>query len=243
MDINISQKPAQPGAPNFFESGLIHDLNKVLTIILANADMLMDDLPIFGQEWVRAKRIQTSAMRASDILDQAINPLRKPRQSLACVSILTLIQEVLEVLQSILPAGIEVHVDSRITRDKILADAAQIFEVLMNLLINAVQAMEGGEGRLTVGLDEVALRDRPDNPKCPSSNYLCLEVRDSGPGIPQRVLDLIFEPYFSTKEKDRGLGLGLTLARRIVEEHGGSITAESQPGDGTVFRVLLPYVD
>ena len=110
----------------------------------------------------------------------------------------------------------------------VVADIQQLNHVFMNIILNAADAM-GGKGRL--GIKTYLL---------PEKNTICMEVSDSGPGIPKEIISRIFEPFYTTKQEGRGTGLGLSMAYSIVEDHGGNIRVESKEGKGTVFIIELP---
>jgi CheY-like chemotaxis protein/anti-sigma regulatory factor (Ser/Thr protein kinase) len=124
-----------------------------------------------------------------------------------------------------------------------MADATQIHQVAMNLLTNAYHAMEHEGGKLDVTLKEVDLdvNDLKD-PAILAGSCICLTVEDTGAGIDEYVMDRIFEPYFSNKEKDKGTGLGLAMVHGIVKSYGGNIRVYSEPGKGTAFHVYLPEI-
>ena len=124
----------------------------------------------------------------------------------------------------------------------ILADTAKIQQLLLNLCRNAVQAMAGTDGKLTIGLDSIFLDSEQAStyPNMASGHYARILIQDTGPGMDPEVLERIFDPYFTTKEPREGTGLGLAVAFGIAVSHGGTILVESQPGKGSSFEVLLP---
>jgi two-component system NtrC family sensor kinase len=118
------------------------------------------------------------------------------------------------------------------------ADSTQIEQVLTNLLMNSIQAMpEGGEVEVSIGKAEAT---PPTDKGGTNQACLCLKVRDEGVGIPKEALEHVFEPFYTTKGSSQGTGLGLSIAQDIVQDHGGWIVAESEPGKGTCFSIFLP---
>jgi CheY-like chemotaxis protein len=125
----------------------------------------------------------------------------------------------------------------------VMADATQIHQIAMNLLTNAYHAMADQGGKLGVTLKEVNLDvDDLKDPAMLAGSYVCLTVEDTGAGIDEYVMGRIFEPYFSTKEKDKGTGLGLAMVHGIVKSYGGNIRIYSEPGKGTAFHIYLPVI-
>ena len=153
----------------------------------------------------------------------------------------TIIEEVAKITTETFPDDIEVTVDVPDELHDIVGDATQVQQVLMNLCVNARDAMEDG-GRIDISAfpaefsEEAAHRNIDAKP----GRYVCLVVSDTGTGIPEEVIDKIFEPFFSTKAEGEGTGLGLSTAYSIVKSHNGFVDVESEAGEGTTFRVYLP---
>jgi two-component system, cell cycle sensor histidine kinase and response regulator CckA len=152
-----------------------------------------------------------------------------------------LVEETLKLLRSVLPSTIQMvrHIHPA---PPVLVDPTQIHQVIMNLCVNAQHAMEGRQGRLEVGLDEVLA----DESLCARSADLCsgryarITIRDTGCGMSPEILNRIFEPFFTTKEVGQGTGLGLAVVHGIVKNYNGAILVQSRPGEGSVFEVFLP---
>jgi CheY-like chemotaxis protein len=155
-----------------------------------------------------------------------------------------IVKEVLKLMRASLPATIELRQEIS-DRGAILGDPTQIHQVLMNLCTNAYQAMRDGGGLLEVILAESFLEE-PPAPGWLSARpgrYLKLSVRDTGHGIDPAIIDRIFDPYFTTKEKGKGTGLGLAVVHGIVKSHGGTIRVSSRVGQGSVFDLYFPLID
>jgi two-component system NtrC family sensor kinase len=220
-------------------SGVAHELGTPLNVVAARAQMIErgesegaaahNDARIIREQTARMTRI------IRDLLDFARS--RKPQtgaHDLNAIAALTV-----EMLTPIAQRhGVSL---SRPTRDEPIfarVDAAQIQQVVTNLVMNAIQAQKGhGEVRLRVH-DQCP--NLPNHPELERSEYVCLTVEDDGEGVLPDVLDHMFEPFFTTKEVGEGTGLGLSVAYGMVEEHGGVIDVESAPGAGTTVRVALP---
>ncbi len=225
--------------------GIAHDFNNILGAIIGYAElsfMDLDDLdhPIHQ----KLKSILHAGNRAKDLVTQILAFSRMQEHILTPIRIDPIIKEVIKLLKASLPADIKLETQIK-ARQHVLADAGQIHQVIMNLCTNAYHAMENGGGTLTVSLESVLLEEGcPDLPvDLPPGWYLKLNVEDTGVGISPSVLDNIFDPYFSTKDKNKGTGLGLAVVHGIIKSHGGVIDVKSNPGEGTAFHVFLPVTD
>jgi CheY-like chemotaxis protein/anti-sigma regulatory factor (Ser/Thr protein kinase) len=153
--------------------------------------------------------------------------------------------EAVKLLWSSTPANIAVKQNVEKNLPHIIADPTQVHQVIMNLCTNAVQAMEDDGGELRVGLRETRLsaEDAAQFGNLQTGLYIELTVSDTGPGIPLAIQGSVFEPYVSAKERGQGTGLGLAIVRSIVENAGGGVRLESEPGRGATFTVVLPAVE
>ncbi|MEW5725107.1 MAG: ATP-binding protein, partial [Thermodesulfobacteriota bacterium] len=142
------------------------------------------------------------------------------------------------------PSTVDIRADLTAGNSTVLADPTQVQQIIMNLCTNAYQAMSDKGGVLTVGLFEVPREENLSAaaPGLRAGATLCLRVSDTGTGIEPAIMDRIFDPYFTTKGLSEGTGLGLSVVHGIVENHGGVILADSQPGRGTTFDVYLPLI-
>src|SRR6185369_13192120 len=170
---------------------------------------------------------------------------RQQEQDRKLVSLADVVPEALKLLRSTIPATIEIT--SRITAGvpTVLADASQIHQVVMNLGINASQAIGRGAGIITVELDDTHVDGSvaAHSPDLHEGHYVRLRMGDSGVGMTRDVLERIFEPFFTTKPLGSGTGLGLAVVRGIVKSHDGAITVYSEPGKGTQFHLYFPVVE
>jgi CheY-like chemotaxis protein/two-component sensor histidine kinase len=154
------------------------------------------------------------------------------------------IKECLQLIRASLPSTIEIHQNLDISADLVIASSTQIHQLLMNLATNAGHAMAENGGSLSVTLEKVSL-DGEQSAKYQNlshGNYAVITVEDTGQGMDEATMNRIFEPYFTTKEKEVGTGLGLSMVHGIVTKAGGEVTVESKLGIGTTFRVYLPSV-
>jgi|GEM_PF-5883043 len=221
--------------------GVAHDFNNILMAIIGYTVLARDTLPADSKPALYLQEALRASDRAKNLVEQILTFSRPSATESTPVVMKHLIEEVLSILHSTIPEHIIVHtrLESEAT---IMADANQIFQVTMNLCTNALHAMQDQGGSLEIFLEEAdldppALAAHPDLSPGP---YLQLTVKDSGGGIDPAVIGRIFEPYFSTKERGKGTGMGLAIVHSIIKEHGGSITVSSPPRQGTTFKILLP---
>ncbi len=220
--------------------GVAHDFNNLLTTILASTDLLLEeDLPkaIRGDLEV----IRQASGRASGLTGQLLAFSRQEKLQRRPVDLAALAEETFQLLRRLLGTEVNVSMHREAHPIPIEGDANQLAQVIVNLSLNARDAMpRGGTLSIRTGhrlLDAVATNN---GTTLPAGHYAVLEVTDTGAGMDQETLDHIFEPFFTTKAAGKGTGLGLATTLRIVEEHGGKIEVESLPGQGTAIRILLP---
>ena len=232
--------------------GITHDFNNILGAIIGYTDLAIIDIPDGSKAKDNLLEAKKAARRAKELVNQILTFSRQSEQKLIPVKISIIIKEALKLLRASLPTTIEIH--EHIDRDTgtIKADPTQIHQVLMNLCTNAGHAMREKGGILEVSLRNFDLGFRNSEIKEDEKHfpmnltpapYLKLTVSDTGHGITPDVLERMFDPYFTTKEKGEGTGLGLSLVHGIVKDHGGTITVESEPEKGTTFRIFFPRIE
>ena len=222
--------------------GIAHDFNNLLYMITGNAELALDDIPKWNPAHDNLKEIQAASMRAAGIVKQLLNFSRKIDQKLKPIGAITIIKDALKFLRSMIPSSIKICKQLPLTDVSILADPIQINQVLMNICTNASQAMEKTGGNLTINVEIESLTDdAADNyPDLSSGKYVKIAVTDTGPGIDSKIIDRIFDPYFTTKEVGKGSGMGLAVVVGIIKNHGGAITVDSRPGKGATFTIFFP---
>ncbi len=147
------------------------------------------------------------------------------------------------MLRASIPANIEIQTGISTGSDWVLADSTQIHQLLMNLCTNAAQAMKGQVGTLGLCLDEVRVDFPFAHPGLKEGSYVKITVNDTGHGIPAMIMDRIFDPYSTTKQRGEGTGLGLAVVEGVVKNHNGIVTVASEVGKGTFFSVFLPQLE
>jgi CheY-like chemotaxis protein len=224
--------------------GVAHDFNNLLTPILGHAALLHEDLPPDDPRAEDLQEIQAAAKRASALTHQLLAFSRKQVLELKTLAPGDVVRDVEGMLRRTL--GETIHVAVTVPGDLALvrADAGQLEQVLINLAINARDAMPKG-GRLGIALRNVAVDegDAAEAAEVRPGRWVLLEVTDTGIGMTPEVLGRLFEPFFTTKERGKGTGLGLSTVYGIVKQHGGAVVPSSTPGRGSTFRVYLPAVE
>ena len=211
-------------------SGIAHQLNNPLNNISTSCQILQEDIAEGNSEFIGKllNNIDQEVDRARDIVKGLLEFSREREFQQNWVNLENLVIRTTRLITSQLPAGVEIFTEIPEDLD-IYADAQKLQEVLLNLLLNASQAMPNEVGRITI----TAVKDK-------RAKQVEILVKDSGCGIPENHLPHIFDPFFSTKEVGYGTGLGLSVAHGIIEQHGGTLTVVSRVGEGSVFTIRLP---
>ena len=225
--------------------GIAHDFNNILSAIMGNVELILMKHPEDGKYDKKLENIYAACERAKDLIAQILAFSRKSIAEPRPVALQSLVKESLRLLKASLPSTIEIR--QRIT-DKpiqVMAEPTQIHQILMNLCTNAHHAMIGGGGVMEVGLSVIDVQPDESKGNLPvgAGSWVRLSVSDTGAGIPLEIIDRIYEPYFSTKGKGLGTGLGLAVAHGIVQSYGGAIAVDSQPGKGSTFTVYLQRLE
>jgi len=225
--------------------GIAHDFNNILSPIILHTEMVLEDIPEENPFRFNLEEVHDASIRAKDLTRQILTFSRQTEQDRIPLIISPIIKETLKLLRFSFPSTIEIRQNVETEGGAILADQAQIQQILMNLCTNAAYAMREEGGVLEIGLTDVYLSssDVVQNDNLEPGNYISLTVRDTGPGMERSVKDRIFDPYYTTKGKGEGTGLGLAVVHGIVKNYDGAITVESEPEKGTVFQVFLPKVE
>jgi len=219
--------------------GIAHDFNNLLTVITNYGAMLMADLPEGSTARTDAAEMIQAANRAAGLTRQLLAFSRRQVLQPQVVDVNLLAGNLEKMLRRLLRADIELETRFASTPNLVFADAGQLEQVLMNLVVNARDAMPDG-GRITIETRSVSVAAGERKETVPPGNYVALIVADTGKGMDAATMDRIFDPFFTTKPVGKGTGLGLSTAYGIVEQSGGHIRVESEVGRGTTFTVYLP---
>jgi len=222
--------------------GVAHDFNNLLHVILTYASLLEDSLTDDEQR-DDAHQIAHAATSAADLTRQLLTFSRRELVKPKVVDVARSLQDMDKLLRRTVGPEVDLVITAGQTVPRILIDSAQLEQILLNLVVNARDAMVG-PGTIAVSIRGIDVD--PLQAACrelPPGRYAAIEVSDSGKGITPEVIGRIFEPYFTTKECGKGTGLGLAIVHGVVHQAGGSVTVESALGLGTTFRILLPATD
>ncbi len=220
--------------------GIAHDFNNILSAIIGYTDLSLYTGVLPPVIRSNLEQIKKASNRAKDLVRQILSFSRTEEFREEAVDIAPIIKEALKLLRAIIPSSIEIQSRVPSHLGLIKTDPTRIHQVMMNLCSNATQAMEGG-GLIRVSFQRLERNDYPEDvTEIASDSCFCLSVADNGAGIPADVLPRIFDPYFTTKHKGEGTGLGLAVVHGIVVRSGGTIKVVSEVGSGSTFRLYFP---
>jgi len=224
--------------------GIAHDFNNILGAIIGYTELYKDAVANQPRVVNAMDKVLKAAHRAKDLVNQILTFSRRTGQEKKPMMLIPLIKEVAKFMRASLPTTIEIRHSFSCASDVVTADATQMHQMLMNLCTNAGHAMKAHGGLLEIGLTDVMVGEGDtQHASLPPGRYLLLSVRDTGCGIPPDLLARIFEPYFTTKDKGEGTGLGLSVVDGIVKSHGCAIRVYSEVGTGSVFHIYLPQTE
>lgn len=225
-------------------SGIAHDFNNILGAVIGFSELVLLDLPEDSRSRKNLEMVLAAGERAKDLVQQILAFSRQSEEERKPLQIGHTVKEVLKFMRASLPTTIEIRQQVDTDIGYVMADPVQIHQVVMNLCTNAHHAMTDKGGVLDVRLTSCALGTRQAvlRPPLKPGPHVKLTVKDTGHGMERAVMEKIFDPYFTTKEKGVGTGLGLAVVHGIVEKHGGAITVESAPGTGSCFEIFFPSI-
>ena len=222
--------------------GIAHEFNNILSIIIGNNELAMETAPKLGYLKDNLEEIRSASMRAKEVVKQLLTFSRQDNAKKVPLDIGTVVKDSLKLIRSSIPANIDIRQRLCDNVDTIVANPTQINQLLINLCSNATDAMPPSGGMITIELRNICLKKDSGTVDLglKPGRYIKLVVRDNGVGMEKKILNRIFEPYFTTKEVGKGTGIGMAVVHGIVERHKGVITVESHPGEGTLFTTYLP---
>ncbi|HKD62848.1 MAG TPA: PAS domain S-box protein [Candidatus Acidoferrales bacterium] len=224
--------------------GIAHDFNNLLMVIQGYSDLLVERLP--GADPLRrnAEQIQMASQRASSLTRQLLAFSRKQMLAPKILNVQSVVAEMEKILRRLIGEDIQLETSSSADLGLVRADRSQIEQVILNLAVNARDAMPQG-GRLTIETANVELDSSYSHPPAVLSpgRYVMLAVTDNGCGMDAETQAHVFEPFFTTKEKGKGTGLGLATVYGVVKQSGGYVWVYSEPGRGTSFKIYLPRIE
>ena len=210
-------------------AGVAHEINNPLSAVIANAQILLQDLPHTNEDWIESvKLIETAGQRAGNVVKNLLGLARKELSEFLPIDLNESIQNALHLLShELMIHPVQITFDAGADFPPLIASKENMQSVWINILMNAIEAIGEDEG-----LIEITTRYK--------DGEFSIVMRDNGPGIPEKTVSKIFEPFFTTKSPQKGTGLGLSVVHRIIKLHGGRIMVESKLGKGTKFTILLP---
>ncbi len=221
--------------------GMAHEINNKLVPIVTFSELLLMSTPADSKDRKPLQTIHDAAGRIRDLVARILTMSRSETPGTAAIDLKTVAVETMALLRATLPPNVRLSLDAA-TEGRVLGDASQIEQVLVNLCTNAAYAIGPAQGEVRIALDETELGDggAAGAGLLPRGRYVRLQVSDTGSGMSPQTLQRIFEPFYTTKGLGEGTGLGLSIVHGIVTGHRGRITVESELGRGTTFTILLP---
>jgi signal transduction histidine kinase/ActR/RegA family two-component response regulator len=222
-------------------AGIAHDFNNIMAVILLYAEMAARTTTLPERDRERLLTIKQQAYRATDLIRQILDFSRQSMLERQLIDLLPLVKEQVKLLERTLPESITTRLDLDQESYVVHADPTRMQQLVMNLAINARDAMPDG-GELSIGLARMRVESElgGEHADRPAREWVQLTVADTGEGIPTEVLPRIFDPFFTTKAHGKGTGLGLAQVHGIVAQHDGTIEVTTEPAQGTTFTVYLP---
>lgn len=222
--------------------GIAHEFNNILSIIMGNTELALDELQEWNPAGANLAEIKTASLRARDVVKQLLTFSRKDDTKKTALDMGAVVKESLKLIRSSIPTNIDICRNIAEELNPIMGNSTQINQVLINLCTNAADAMLNTGGSIGIDLDKLFLDENKENlyPGLSSGPYVKLVISDTGCGMDMDTLNRVFEPYFTTKEIGKGTGIGLAVVHGIVERHNGLIHVDSVLGKGTVFTLLFP---
>lgn len=242
---NQLQQAQRMEAIGYLTGGVAHDFNNILASIMGYTDLAIERLKSDARETVEGylQEVRSAGNKARNLVGRMLAFSRGGTGDPIPVELVEMVNNSMRLVRASLPSTITLSLESTSSHDKVLVDPVQLQQLLMNLCINARDAIEGS-GLITLQVIDI----KPYVNECASCHrpvmgeYACLSVTDTGSGMSEQLVERIFDPFFTTKQSGQGSGLGLSIIHGIVHEYGGHILIDSQPGAGTRFRILLPIL-
>ncbi len=225
----------------WWPTGVLHDFNNMLAIILSHSSIALTKLPSDHPAHRYIDRVVRATKRAADISSQLLIDMSHQLTELMAIDLNRVVQDTVELLEPKLMNKAEIKLHLKTNLPPVLANATQMQQVVMNLLLNAAEAIEQTPGRITIATGSLSGLEAGQQlclQGLPSGDYVYLQVTDTGIGMDKAIIHRIFEPQFTTKPT--GTGIGLTATIDIIKVHKGAIRVCSTPSYGTTFQVFLP---
>jgi signal transduction histidine kinase len=224
--------------------GIAHEFNNILGIIIGNTELAINTLPDANRTQACLTEIRSASLRARDAVGHLLTFAHKSPVGCEAMHISPVIRDAIKIMQAAASRSIEIHLDIKYESAIIMADPADINQVIMNICNNSIHAIGENQGIIDVCLDCIQLEasSASQYKDLKPGKFAKLTVEDDGHGIDQVIMERIFDPYFTTREVDQGLGMGLAIVYGIVNQLDGAIKVKSSVGKGTVVEILLPVI-
>ncbi len=232
------------GSIGTLAGGIAHDFNNLLTIVLGFSELMLTDKDPADQDYEDLQRIRHAAANGAELVHRLLVFSSKTEPRLGPMNLNAQIVQVEKLLRRTIPKAIDIQLGLSDDLPEINADPFQMEQILMNLAVNARDAMPDG-GKLSVTTEMVTLGEDYSSVSAEArpGRYVVMAVSDTGHGMDKQTVERIFEPFYTTKEVGRGTGLGLAMVHGIVNQHNGCITCDSEVGLGTTFKIYLPVLE
>lgn len=241
LDAQLQQAHKMDAIGNL-AGGIAHDFNNILSGIFGYTELAQMECSPDSQIYKDLNEVIASSQRAKDLVSQILTFSRQSDAVRTPVIPATAIKESIKMLRPIIPSNIEIHFHLDEINGFINANPTQLSQIFINLATNSLHAIGDKNGDLTISLREIIFQeeDLKDKLEANIGHYVQISFSDTGSGIPKKIKDRIFEPYFTTKEEGKGTGLGLSIVHGIIKSYGGFITVYSEPSRGTTINIFLP---
>lgn len=224
--------------------GIAHDFNNILSPIIGYSEMLLSDLPKDNSSRESVEYIYSSAMRAKELVRQILTFSRQEKDEIKPMKLEPVVREVIKLVRATLPATIDIHTQIDPDCGAINANSTHMHQLVMNVITNAYHAIGKNAGKITVRLSKIKITESQVlRPEMFSGDYICLSISDSGIGMDKATSQRISEPFYTTKSKGQGTGMGLSVVHGIVKNMGGEIEIVSHPDKGSEFKFYFPALE
>ncbi len=222
-------------------AGVAHDFNNILTVIQGQAGILKQQLETQGAQTKPLEHITTAAGRAATLIRQLLMFSRKQVMQFRHLDINETLNNTLKMLERLVGEHVRINFDPSQDLPAIYADTSMLEQIVLNLAVNARDALpSGGQIHIRTSVEDVSRASTALDPETRNGSFVCLTFTDNGVGMEPHILNRIFEPFFTTKAAGQGTGLGLSTVFGVVRQHHGWVEVESKPNHGTIFRVYFP---
>ena len=222
--------------------GIAHDFNNILAAVMGYAEIALEEVSEDHQLKLRLERILNAGSRGKELVNQILTFSRQQEKAYQPVNLGSIVEEALKMLRPLIPSTIDIRSHLKPSLNIIMADPTQIHQIIMNLFTNSSHAMRVNGGNLEIYVEDIDLDQKSSAQyvELQPGPHVVLTVTDTGHGLDKDVIGRIFEPFFTTKKLGDGTGMGLSVVHGIVKGLKGAITVDSEPGQGTTFKLFFP---